>query len=137
VAGLSEHIQEELNVKDVQVVRDASEIAGANAFAGDERYSVAVATELSDALVSEGFARELVRRLQMMRRSAGLEISDHIAVFYQGTPLIGDVFSTHADYIRQETLSVELRNAAPPEGASIQSLHLDGNAVVLGLTRAG
>ena len=137
VAGLSEHIQEELNVKDVQVVHDATEIAGANAVAGDERYSVAVATELSDALVSEGFARELVRRLQMMRRSAGLEISDHIAVFYQGTPLIGDVFSTHADYIRQETLSVELRNAAPPEGASIQSLHLDGNAVVLGLTRAG
>jgi isoleucyl-tRNA synthetase len=136
VAALAEHIKDELNVKDVDVVRDLAEVTETHAVAGDDRYSVAVVTELSDDLIAEGFARELVRRLQMMRRSAGLEISDHIVVFYHGSSVLQDVFVTHADYIRQETLSVELRNEAPAEGSFVQSLKLDGHELAVGVARA-
>ena len=62
-------------------------------------------TDMSDELVAEGFARELVRRLQMMRRAANFEISDHIVVSYHGSPVLQDVFTGYDDYIRQETLS--------------------------------
>jgi len=93
-------------------------------------------TELSSDLIAEGFARELVRRVQMMRRSAGLEISDHIIVFYHGSTVLQDVFGTHADYIKQETLSVALRNEAPPEDSFAQSLKLDGHELTVGVIRA-
>jgi isoleucyl-tRNA synthetase len=136
VAALSEHIKDELNVKDVEVVRDLSDVSDTHALAGDDRYSVAVMTELSSDLIAEGFARELVRRLQMMRRSAGLEISDHINVFYHGSAVLEEVFGTHVDYIKQETLSVVLRNEAPPDGSFAQSLKLDGHELIVGLTRA-
>jgi len=135
VAALSEHLKEELNVKGIEFVDVLADDEPRCAVAGDDHNKVGVVTQLSDALVSEGLARELVRRLQMMRRNAGLEISDHIEVFYQGANVFDSVFDQFADYIAQETLSRGLNNAAPPEDAASQTLKLDGNELVLGLRR--
>ena len=137
VAALREHIQDELNVKDVQVVQQLPDLQGTSVSAGDERYAVVVLTDLSDELVAEGFARELVRRLQTMRRSANLEISDHILVSYEGSPALQKAFERFAGYITQETLALELRHETPSEGMQVQTLKLDGNELVIGLTRAG
>ncbi len=135
VAALIEHIKDELNVKDVELTAALGDEEPGFAVSSDERYRVGVVTELSDQLVAEGFAREIVRRLQMMRRSAELEISDHIVVFYSGSGILQQVFEAFDEYIRQETLSQELRNAQPPEDAHSQTLKLDGNELTLGLRR--
>ncbi|MBN1153050.1 MAG: isoleucine--tRNA ligase [Dehalococcoidia bacterium] len=136
VTALSEHIQEELNVKEVEVVDQPSGVAGMGAVAGDDRYTVGVVTELTAELVAEGLARELVRRLQTMRRAAGLEISDHITVYHYGSDVLANVFRTHAGYISQETLSTSIVNLPPPESAFSQPLKLDGHEVVVGISRA-
>ena len=136
VAALSEHIKDELNVKEVEFVAALEGSSSECITAGDDRYSVGVITGLSGDLMAEGFARELVRRLQTMRRAAGFEISDHIEVFYQTGEVLQDVFERYADYIRQETLSVGLFCAVVPEDASTQSLKLSGNEIVLGIRRA-
>lgn len=136
VAVLGEHIREELNVKDLEFVEKLPDDEQGCAVASDERYSVGVVTALSDELVAEGLAREIVRRLQMIRRSAGLEISDHIAVFYSGDAALHDVFVSFADYIRQETLSVDLTRIQPPEDSHVQTLRLDGKELVVGVKRA-
>ena len=136
VAALSEHIKDELNVKDVEFVDRMGEEEEGFSVAGDDRYRVGVLTSLSDVLRAEGFAREIVRRLQMMRRSAGLEISDHIVVFYVGSTVLQDVFTLFDEYIRQETLIVDLRKSAPPADAFAQTLKLDGHELTIGLTRA-
>ena len=135
VAALAEHLKEELNVKDIEFVDVLADDEPRCSVAGDDRNKVGVVTALSDALIAEGLARELVRRLQMMRRSAGLEISDHIEVFYEGADVLGKVFVAFADYIAQETLAKELSNHVPPEDAFSQNLKLDGNEIVLGLRR--
>ncbi len=137
VATLSEHLKDELNVKSVEFV-DGLEIekSGLTAVAGDDRYRVSVVTELSDELVAEGLAREIVRRLQMMRRTAQLEIADHIVVFYVGSTVLQDVFKTFDDYIRQETLSIRLENVMPPDGVYVQALKLDGHELTVGLRQA-
>lgn len=137
VATLNEHIKEELNVKDVELVADMRDEEPGLVVASDERYRVGVVTELSEELVAEGFAREIVRRLQMMRRSAELEISDHIVVFYSGSATLRQVFEKYDEYIRQETLSLQLQHAAQPEDAISQTLKLDGHELTLGLRRAG
>jgi isoleucyl-tRNA synthetase len=75
------------------------------AVAQDDRSSVAIDTELDDELLREGRVRELVHRVNAMRREAGLELTDRIVLTLgpDEAELVG-----HADWITQETLAVEL-----------------------------
>lgn len=71
-------------------------------------YLVAVTTELDQALLQEGSARELVRHIQQLRKDAGLEISDRIVVYVATTALLHDILAHFGSYVREETLCVEL-----------------------------
>ena len=94
---------------------------------------VAVTTEITPGLELEGRAREMVHLLQNMRRTAGFDIADYIVSYYQGDPDLDKVVAAHGDYIRQETLSRELVNRAPPEGAHTESHKVNGLDAVLGV----
>ncbi|WP_424947350.1 isoleucine--tRNA ligase [Candidatus Spongiihabitans sp.] len=72
---------------------------------------VALDTSLDHALIIEGLARELVRTVQDARKSAGLEISDRIALDIIGTDQVLEALQQHRDYIMTETLALELRSA--------------------------
>jgi isoleucyl-tRNA synthetase len=96
---------------------------------------VAVSTEIPEELLAEGVAREIVRRLQTMRRSAGFDIADHIVTCYQGDDYINQVMSDFADYIKQETLSKELVGGIPGKDAFTESHKLSGHEITLGVKR--
>jgi isoleucyl-tRNA synthetase len=134
---LTHQILDELNVKEVDF-REAEEISDrpgyASAAEGD--YCVAVATELSPELEAEGMAREVVRRLQTMRRSAGLDIADHIVTYYDGGDSIQLVMNKFADYIKQETLTRELVSAVPPDGSYIEKFRISSYEISLGIKKA-
>jgi isoleucyl-tRNA synthetase len=71
---------------------------------------VVLSTELTDALVSEGLARELVHVVQMQRREKALEYTDRIRVgLVTESPELRAAATTFADYIKGETLATELR----------------------------
>ena len=99
--------------------------------ASDARYWVAISTELSSELLAEGVSREIVRRLQNMRRTANFDIADHIITYYQAEEPIRPVMVDFADYIKQETLSRELVNEPPPKGAYIEKHHISDSDVLL------
>ena len=101
----------------------------------DEGLAVAVTTEISEELASEGLARELVHRIQNMRRSAGFEISDHISTYYQASTRLEMVLEAHAGYLRQETLSLSLLNEDAPPDSYRESHVIDGLEVELGVRR--
>lgn len=133
---LSHQILDELNVKEVEFTEEEFPGEGAGyAIAIEGDYQIAVSTELSPELIAEGIAREVVRRLQMMRRSAGFDIADYITTYYDGETQIRQVMEKFADYIRQETLSRELVEGAPEPGAYTETCHINGNEVVLGVKR--
>jgi isoleucyl-tRNA synthetase len=98
-------------------------------------YTIAIHTVLTPELEEEGLARELVHRLQGMRRSAGFDIADHIVTYYSGGEAIAGVMNSFAPYIQQETLSEELIQAEPPDGAYTERQNIDGMDVVLGVMR--
>ena len=98
-------------------------------------YMVAVDTSMTPDLAEEGLARELVHRIQNLRRGARFEITDRILTFYQGPVTVGDVMHKYADYIRQETLSEELIDGVPAEGAHSENQKLEGEGMVLGVKR--
>ncbi len=100
-------------------------------------YKVAIQKQISPQLQAEGMAREIVRRLQAMRRSAGFDIADHIITCYQGEDYIRQVMADFADYIKQETLSQELTDGVPEEGVFTERQRISGYDILLGVKRLG
>ncbi|MEK7693378.1 MAG: DUF5915 domain-containing protein, partial [Chloroflexota bacterium] len=74
---------------------------------------VIVSSELTPELVREGLAREIVHRIQNLRKDAGFEIADRIKTYYRAGAEIADVMRQHEAYISAETLSVALSDDAP------------------------
>ena len=112
------------------------ERAGA-ATAQDAQYTVAVTTELTPALRQEGAARELVHRLQTLRREAGFEITDRIVVWIEGeAPRLLAAVEAHRDYVLGETLARELHHEPPPGDATVAEEEVAGESVRLGVRRA-
>jgi isoleucyl-tRNA synthetase len=106
------------------------------AVAADGGYLVAVSTEVPEDLKKEGMARELVHRIQNLRKDAGFDIADRITTWYLAEGLVRDAMESFADYVRAETLSLELRRGDPPAGAHAERAKVDGLEVVLGIQRA-
>lgn len=64
-------------------------------------------TELTRDLIIEGLAREIVSKIQNIRKTNGYEIADRINLYYDGDDDILEAFSTFEDYIKDETLAIE------------------------------
>ena len=103
--------------------------------ASEGGYTLAVATEVSAELALEGLARELVHRIQNMRRSAEFDIADYIVTYYQGSPELDEVMSVHGDYIQRETLSRQIVKGQPPEDAYTESHKVEGLELTIGVKR--
>ena len=87
------------------------------AVASDKFMTVAVDAQLTPELRAEGLAREVVRRVQAMRKDAGFNIEDRITTFYQASGEMAQVLQTWSEYIKAETLSTELLAGEGDEGA--------------------
>ncbi|MSQ40430.1 MAG: isoleucine--tRNA ligase [Dehalococcoidia bacterium] len=107
------------------------------AVAQEGGYLVALETTLTPELLEEGLARELVHRVQNLRREAGFDIADRITLWYGGSARVRQVVERFADYIQQETLAERLVEGVPPAGAFTEALTLEGEEVTLGAKRTG
>jgi isoleucyl-tRNA synthetase len=105
------------------------------AVASEGAYVAALVTELTQELIEEGLAREFVRRLQDLRKSADLEIADRIKVVYQATPALVQAVKTFKDYIMSETLAIELLEAANTALWVQVEDEFDGEKVTIALER--
>jgi len=128
-------VMEELNIKDLKVMDDLSVLGDNYIIIEESGQSIAVPTEISPDLLAEGLAREIVHRLQNMRRSAGFDIANHIATYYQGDEYVRQVINDFADYIKQDTLSLELTDDIPCDGILNESYRLEGHDIKLGVKR--
>ncbi|HEY5476393.1 MAG TPA: isoleucine--tRNA ligase [Tepidiformaceae bacterium] len=118
------------------ILLQAQDSAG-YAAASDGGYTVAISTTLTPELEDEGFARELVRRIQDMRREAGFDLSDRITTWYSGDGEISRVMQSQAAYIQAETLSTTLVPGDAPSDAHRADQDLEGVQVVLAVRRNG
>ncbi len=106
------------------------------AIAQEKDIIVAVDVTLTPELAREGLARDLVRRVQTLRKEADFQLDDRIATFVDAGDEIQAVVAEWGDYIKAETLSLELVTGSVPDGAeALASLHLDGHPVSVGVRR--
>ncbi|MEX2236327.1 MAG: isoleucine--tRNA ligase [Dehalococcoidia bacterium] len=105
------------------------------AVAAEAGYMVAVPTSVTAELAAEGLAREVVHRLQTMRKSAGFDIADRIVTYVEAPGEVEGVLRKHDDYLRQETLSEDVRYSAPEDGAYREEQNVEGHRVGLAVRR--
>jgi len=122
----------EVTPEEVEVHMTAGE---GSAFAEENGYMAVLDTRLTDDLINEGLAREVVRRVQSMRRDADFNISDNIVTRYVASERLAKAIEQFADYIRAETLSAKLEQAEPDDGFYRSEFTFDGETLALGVKR--
>ena len=74
----------------------------------DGETSVVLDTNLTPELIEEGFVREIISKIQTMRKEAGFEVMDKITVYADGNDKIQEVMKAHEDEIKSEVLADEM-----------------------------
>jgi isoleucyl-tRNA synthetase len=97
--------------------------------------TVALDITLTDELRREGTARELVNRIQNLRKESGLEVTDKIAVEIEALPFIVESVDTQRDYIASQVLAREVGTAENPAGQFPQTVEIDEAQVRLAITK--
>jgi isoleucyl-tRNA synthetase len=115
---IAQIVREELNVK-------------ALVFGAPE---VKLDTEITEELRLEGLAREVVRAIQDRRKKVGLNVEDRIDTRYETDGMLSRAIERHADYIKNETLSVSLEPGRA-DGFDGEQMMLEGEQIWIGLKR--
>jgi isoleucyl-tRNA synthetase len=105
------------------------------AVATDGGYTVAVSTDLTTELAQEGLARDVVRRVQDLRKKADFRIEDRITTYYKAEGRLAEAIAAWTDYIKTETLSEELTSADAPHGLVTDRATIDGEPLTLAVKR--
>ena len=103
--------------------------------ASEGKLTVALDITLTDELRAEGVARELINRIQNIRKESGFEVTDRIRVGIELTPLTRDALARYAGYIAAQTLADEVAGSATPEGAAVVDTEVDDERVRIAVTR--
>ena len=119
----------ELTADDVLVTRKPKE---GLVVASQGAIVVGLETALTPALISEGLAREFVSNVQSMRKEADFEVTQRIALTVEADDEMKAALTTHADYVKAETLAVELTFAA----AAAEAIDLNGHATKIAVVKA-
>jgi isoleucyl-tRNA synthetase len=107
------------------------------AVAEDKGILVAVDVTLTPELIREGLARDLVRRVQTMRKEAGFQLDDRITTYYQAGDDLRAVVNEWQDYVQAETLSLDLvPGPLPGDVDSQEMVSLGGMEMSLGVKKA-
>ena len=77
----------------------------------DGDLAVIIDTELTPELIEEGFVREIISKVQTMRKEADFNVTDHIAICIKGSQTIEDVMQRNSDEIAKEVLADEIADA--------------------------
>jgi isoleucyl-tRNA synthetase len=112
---------------------------GAEGFAVAEEYGylAALNTDLTDELIQEGYAREIVRRIQTLRKDADFDLSDRIALSFTTEGALAEVMTVYEDYIRAETLAEVWNGDGVVNGDFTDTVELNGETLQFSIRQVG
>ncbi len=101
----------------------------------EARLTVALDITVTEELRREGVARELINRIQNIRKDSGFEVTDKIRVEIEAGELTSGAVGQFADYIASQTLAVEVVASPSPSGAVVVDSDVDDSPVKIAVTR--
>lgn len=119
-----------LKLEDLQIF---TESANGYVAQSDKGVTVALSTVLTEELIDEGVEREIVSKIQNMRKEAGFEVTDRIAVFYKGEGRAAKVFA--AAGFAKDVLADSVTEGSAPEGAYSKEQNINGEKVTISILR--
>ncbi|WP_419484632.1 isoleucine--tRNA ligase, partial [Alistipes communis] len=99
------------------------------------KLTVALDITVTDDLRREGVARELINRIQNIRKDSGFEVTDRIRVEIEAKEAVVGAVAAYADYIGQQTLARDVRTAALPEGEFVVESEIDEEPLKIAVTK--
>ena len=99
----------------------------------DRGITVVLDTNLTPELIEEGFVREVISKIQTMRKEADFQVMDHICVYQQGNDTIRDIIEKNADQIKEEVLADEI--CLDRMDGHTASWKINGEEVTLGVSK--
>ena len=102
----------------------------------DRGITVALDTTLNEDLIFEGYAREIISKVQTMRKEAGFDVTDRIHLCYQAGDRLCRAIVKGGGLISEYILAEEMLNEAPPEDAFTQTWDINGLEATLGVRKA-
>ena len=123
-------VKEELSREDLLI-----EAVKSDDYVSDSDYGITVVLDikLTPELVEEGFVREVISKVQTMRKDAGFEVMDHIKVYQSGNDKIKEILNANSEYVKGQVLAEEI--LCDTEGGSSKEWNINGEKVVLGVER--
>ena len=100
---------------------------------GDNEITVVLDTKLTPELIEEGFIREIISKIQTMRKEADFEVMDKIVVYCQGNDKIAELLTSHREAIQLEVLALEVRIGETK--GYVKDWSINGEEVTLGVER--
>ena len=101
----------------------------------DNGITVVLDTNLTEELLEEGFVREIISKIQTMRKEAGFEVMDKIRVTYTGSEKAESIFAKYAESISSEVLAEEVTKAEP--AGYVKEWKINGEQVTMGVWKEG
>jgi isoleucyl-tRNA synthetase len=125
----------EVGPEDVKILEEAS---GDLTVQADEGYLIGLDTVLTPELELEGLAREVVSRVQRLRRDSGLDVADRIQLGVATGGRLAAAVARHRDYVTGETLALRLTFEAAETHSldHVAHVEIEGERAILGLTKA-
>ncbi len=107
---------------------------------GDNTVTVVLDTNLTPELVEEGFVREIISKIQTMRKEAGFEVMDKISIYYHADEKVADIFHKYGNDIMGDVLGTEVVAEADSfdakeDGIYCKEWNINGEKVLLGVKK--
>ena len=129
----------QVNGQEIELTKEdlLIDMAQMEGYVSESDYGITVVldTNLTEELLTEGFVREIISKIQTMRKEAGFEVMDKIRVTYDGSEKAEKVFAEYAEQIGQETLAVAVEKDEP--AGYVKDWKINGEAVNMGVEKQG
>ena len=126
MAGIDEALAEEdLLIESAQMEGYVSD--------SDQGITVVLDTNLTEELLEEGFVREIISKVQTMRKSADFEVTDHIHLYVKNNQKVADIVYANAETIQAEVLADEI--SVGESAGYVQEWNINGEDVTLGVAK--
>ena len=102
---------------------------------GDNTVTVVLDTNLTPELVEEGFVREIISKIQTMRKEAGFEVMDKIIIYYKADEKVSGIFTKYSDTIRADVLGLDI--VSDTVDGYQKEWNINGEHVLLGVKKGG
>lgn len=100
---------------------------------GDNTITVVLDTNLTPELLAEGFVRELISKIQTMRKEAGFEVMDHILVYSKDNEKIAEILKAHEEEVKSEVLAENV--ILDKTSGYVKEWNINGENVTLGVEK--